>query len=131
MRNIHCILLIALICAGCTTSSVPDGVVVVSEASHDDFVIRSTKPVVLEFWVSWCGPCKAMKPIISKIAAETPDVAFGKVNIDEEPALAQRYSVQAIPTVVLIVSGKVRDQKVGLLPEQALRELIRTGMRAN
>jgi thioredoxin 1 len=98
--------------------------VVVTTASFDQLIKDSTKPVVLDFWASWCGPCKMMDPIFREAAVERPDVVFGKVNVDEEPKLAQKYEIRAIPTLLVIVDGKVVKTSVGLLKKEALLQLL-------
>ena len=102
----------------------PDARVVVTTASFDQLVKDSTKPIVLDFWASWCGPCKMMDPIFREAAEERPDVVFGKVNVDEEPKLAQKYGISAIPTLLVIVDGKVVKTSVGLLKKEALVQLL-------
>jgi thioredoxin 1 len=102
----------------------PDARVVVTAGSYDQLVKESKKPVVLDFWASWCGPCKMMDPIFAEAARERPDVMFGKVNVDEEPKLAQKFEIRAIPTLVIVVDGKVVKTSVGLLKKEALLELV-------
>ena len=102
----------------------PDARVVVTTASFDQLIKDSTKPIVLDFWASWCGPCKMMDPIFREAAVERPDVVFGKVNVDEEPKLAQKYGISAIPTLLVVVDGKVVKTSVGLLKKEALLQLL-------
>ena len=102
----------------------PDARVVVTTASFDQLIKDSTKPIVLDFWASWCGPCKMMDPIFREAAVERSDVVFGKVNVDEEPKLAQKYEIRAIPTLLVIVDGKVVKTSVGLLKKEALLQLL-------
>src|SRR5512144_1566751 len=79
----------------------PDARIVVTAASFEQLTRESKKPIVLDFWASWCGPCKMMDPIFREAALERPDVVFGKVNVDQEPKLAQKYEIRAIPTLVV------------------------------
>ena len=92
---------------GAAKTDAPDARIVVTTASYDRLLKESTKPIVLDFWASWCGPCRMMDPIFAQASAERPDIVFGKVNVDEEPKLAQKHNIQAIPTLLVIVDGKV------------------------
>ena len=128
-RIIFSLLLVSLVAIpACTKTEKPDAKpdarVVVTTASFDQLIKDSTKPIVLDFWASWCGPCKMMDPIFREAAVERPDVVFGKVNVDEEPKLAQKYEVRAIPTLLVIVDGKVVKTSVGLLKKEALLQLL-------
>ena len=102
----------------------PDARIVVTAAGYDQLLKTSTKPIVLDFWASWCGPCKMMDPIFAAVAAERPDVIFGKVNVDQESALAQKYGIQAIPTLLVLVDGKVVKTSVGMLSKESLLQLV-------
>jgi thioredoxin 1 len=128
-RIIFSLLLVAfVVMAGCTKSerpdSKPDARTVVTTASFDQLIKDSKKPIVLDFWASWCGPCKMMDPIFREVASERPDVVFGKVNVDQEPKLAQKYEIRAIPTLVVLVDGKVVKTGVGVMKKEALLELV-------
>jgi thioredoxin 1 len=128
-RIIFSLLLVSLVAIpACTKTEKPDAKpdarVVVTTASFDQLIKGSTKPIVLDFWASWCGPCKMMDPIFREVAVERPDVVFGKVNVDEEPKLAQKYEIRAIPTLLAIVDGKVVKTSVGLLKKEALLQLL-------
>ena len=95
-------------------------------ASFEQLLKESTKLIVLDFWAPWCGPCKKMDPIFAEAALERPEVIFGKVNVDQEPELARKYEIRGIPTLLIIVDGKVVKTSVGLLTKQALLELVDT-----
>lgn len=86
-------------------------------------VLRSDKPVLIDFWASWCGPCRMMSPIVDEIAAERGDIKVGKVNVDEESELAGAFNVMSIPTLVVIKDGKVVNGAVGVRPKA---EILRT-----
>ena len=102
----------------------PDARVVVTTGAYDQLIKEATKPIVLDFWAPWCGPCKMMDPIFAEVSVERPDVVFGKVNVDEEPKLAQRYGISAIPTLLVIIDGKVVKTNVGVLKKEALLQLL-------
>ena len=80
--------------------------------------------VLLDFWASWCGPCRMLSPVIDEIAEETPALKVGKVNVDDEPELAAAFGVQSIPTVVIIKDGKIKEISVGYKPKDEIIELL-------
>jgi thioredoxin 1 len=97
----------------------------VTESSFDQEVIQSDKPVIVDFWAEWCGPCHAVAPVLDKIADERGDeLRLVKVNIDEEPALAQRYGVVSIPTIVLFKDGEPAAAAVGAQPKGAIERSL-------
>lgn len=87
-------------------------------------VLRSDKPVLIDFWASWCGPCRMMSPIVDEIAAERGDIKVGKVNVDEESELAGAFNVMSIPTLVVIKEGKVVNGAVGVRPKAEILRMI-------
>lgn len=87
-------------------------------------ILAGEKPVLLDFYASWCGPCRMLSPVIEKIAAENPQYIVGKVNVDEEEELAMQFSVSSIPSLFVLKNGKVVKQSVGALPEQQILALL-------
>ena len=97
----------------------------VTESSFDQEVLQSDKPVIVDFWAEWCGPCHAVAPILDKIAEErSGELKLVKVNIDENQGLAQRYGVMSIPMMVLFRNGEPAAQTVGALPKGALEKAL-------
>ena len=88
----------------------------VTDASFEQEVLQAGRPVVVDFWAPWCGPCKAVTPVLEQIAGETARVEFVKLNIDDNPATAARYDVLSIPTVILFADGEPRETLVGARP---------------
>ena len=96
----------------------------VNKNSFQSIVKESAKPVLVDFWASWCGPCRMIAPVLEEIAVERPDVKVCKVNIDEQEALAQRFNVMNIPTVIAFQNGAEMARSVGLVPKEKLLELL-------
>ncbi len=100
-------------------------VVKITKENFEHEVMKSDKPVLLDFWASWCGPCKMVSPIIDEVALETLEVAkVGKVNIDEEQELAKAFKVMSIPTLVVVKDGKVTESSIGVKPKHAILSMI-------
>ena len=87
----------------------------ITKDNFETEVINSDKPVLLDFWATWCGPCMMLGPIIAEIAEERSDIKVGKVNVDDEPALANSFGIQSIPTLIYFKDGQVVDKSVGLV----------------
>ncbi len=94
-------------------------------AANFDEKVQSNEIAILDFWAPWCGPCKMFAPIFEKVAGEYPDILFGKINTDEEQELAGSFRIQSIPTVAIMREGIVVFIQAGMLPEEALHDLIK------
>ena len=87
-------------------------------------VLNSEKPVLLDFWAPWCGPCRMVLPLVEQIAEERDDIKVGKINVDEENELAAQFGIMSIPTLVVIKNGQVVNQVVGARPKDAILALL-------
>jgi thioredoxin 1 len=93
----------------------------VNEPNFESEVLQSTRPVLVDCWADWCGPCKMLAPVLDEIASEQAGrVKVAKVNVDSNPGLAARFGIQSIPTLLYFVGGEVRDQTVGALGKRAI-----------
>lgn len=87
-------------------------------------VMESDKPVLLDFWATWCMPCRMIGPVIEEIAEERTDIKVGKINVDEQPELAGQFKVMSIPTLLVIKDGKIANQSVGVKSKEAILDMI-------
>jgi len=101
-----------------------EGIVPLSPSPSDETVASSDKPIIVDFWAEWCGPCKMIAPILGEIAAEQPGITVAKLNVDDNPDIAMRYNVMSIPTLLVFDKGEVRKKLVGAKGKgQLLQEL--------
>ena len=100
-------------------------VITITKENFDAEVLRSAQPVLLDFWASWCGPCRMLSPIVDEVAEERTDVKVGKVNVDEQPELAGEFGVMSIPTLLVFKGGQMADRSVGLVSPQEILDLVK------
>jgi len=100
--------------------------VTVTKSNFDAEVIKSTVPVVADFWAEWCGPCKMVAPILKELAREYKDkIKIAKIDVDAENELAQQFNIVSIPTILVFSKGQVVKQQIGAVPRQALEKMIK------
>ena len=99
-------------------------VITITKENFEQEVLRSDKPVLLDFWASWCGPCRMLSPIVDEVAEERTAVKVGKVNVDQQPELAGEFGVMSIPTLLVFENGKLVRQAVGARPKAAVLDLL-------
>ena len=99
-------------------------VIKISKENFSSEVLNSNKPVLLDFYADWCGPCRMVGPIVSEIANERNDVKVGKINIDEQPELAAQFQVMSIPMIAVIKNGKLENQVVGYRSKEQIEAML-------
>ena len=99
-------------------------VITITKENFAQEVLQSEKPVLLDFWASWCGPCRMLSPIVDEVAEERGDVKVGKVNVDEQPELSGEFGVMSIPTLLVFEQGKLVRQAVGARPKASVLDLL-------
>ena len=99
-------------------------VVTITKDNFAQEVLHSEKPVLLDFWATWCGPCRMLSPIVDEVAEERSDIKVGKVNVDEQPELAAEFGVMSIPTLLVFKNGKLVNQSVGARPKNGVLALL-------
>ena len=99
-------------------------IVSLTQENFENEVLQSDKPVLVDFWAEWCGPCRMVAPVLDEIAEQKPDVTIAKLNVDEHQELAMQYGVQSIPTFILFKGGEAADRILGAMPKAAFEEFL-------
>ena len=96
----------------------------ITNENFDELVLGSDKPVLVDFWAPWCGPCRMVSPIVDEIAEERDDILVGKVNTDEQPELAAKFDIMSIPTLLVFKGGQLANKSIGARPKDAILALL-------
>ncbi len=96
----------------------------ITKENFDELVLQNEKPVLIDFYADWCGPCKLVGPIVEEIATEHPEIAVGKINVDQDPDLAIRFQVMSIPTLMVFKNGEVTNKTLGFQPKEGIIKML-------
>ena len=99
-------------------------VVTITKENFENEVLKSDKPVLLDFWATWCGPCRMVSPIVDEIANERDDIKVGKINVDEQGELSMQFRIVSIPTLIVMKNGEVANKDVGAMPKEEILNLL-------
>ncbi len=99
-------------------------VIEITQENYETEVLKSDKPVLLDFWAGWCGPCQMLSPVVDEVADERDDIKVGKVNVDEQPDLAMKFKVMSIPMLVVMKNGEVSNRSIGVISKQEILDLL-------
>ena len=106
-----------------------ENITTITDSNFDSEVLKSSQPVLIDFWATWCGPCRAIAPVVEQLAKEyAGKLKVGKVNIDENPKVPTSYDVRSIPTLLVFKDGKVLGQIVGAVPRPKIEDLIKRAL---
>ena len=100
-------------------------VIKINKDNFQQEVLQSEKPVLLDFWAGWCGPCRMVGPVVDEIAEERADIKVGKINVDEEPELAAEFRIMSIPTLIVMKDGKIVNQSAGARPKNQILDMLK------
>ena len=99
-------------------------VVTITKENFENEVLKSDKPVLLDFWATWCGPCRMVSPIVDEIANERDDIKVGKINVDEQGELSMQFRIVSIPTLIVMKNGEVANKAGGAMPKEEILNLL-------
>lgn len=99
-------------------------VITITNSNFNEEVLKSEKPVLLDFWASWCGPCRMVSPMLDEIAEENAEIKVGKINVDEQPELAEAFQVMSIPTLVVMKNGQAVNRAMGARPKNQILAML-------
>ena len=99
----------------------------ITKENFNTEVVNSDRPVLLDFWATWCGPCRMVGPLVEEIAAEHPEIKVGKINVDEQPELAAQFQIMSIPTLMVVKNGQITQRVVGACPKAQILALVQEG----
>lgn len=97
----------------------------ITKENFEQEVLKADKPVLVDFWAAWCGPCRMLSPVVDQVAEENDAIKVGKINIDEQPDLAMQFGVMTIPTLMVFKNGQVAGKSVGVVPKQQILDLVK------